>query len=338
MTHTKLQRAIALREQGEPEAAMRLLEDVVRKEPGHAQAWYQLAWVHDVLGLEREAVPHYERALRCGLAGEDRAGALLGLGSTLRTLGRYEESLVLFEEAVREYPGRREFQTFRAMTLHNLNRHAEAMAILLSQLAETSGDSGIAAYRNAIGFYADQLDRVWEAGAEEAAGTITLRKGVQEHPREEEKRTMDLPKPEPALSAEESGYVRNRLIAYNASRLPEAYRDRYEEINLVQREADGRIIGGVLSVCCWNWLEIDILWVDDAYRGRGVGSALLEAAEREARKRDCAFVKLNTFSFQAPAFYARHGYAELAVIEDAPAGHRHYYFIKPLRHEGDNRS
>ncbi|SFI50732.1 Tetratricopeptide repeat-containing protein [Paenibacillus sp. UNC496MF] len=338
MKQTNLQRAIALRERGEPEAAKRVLEQLVEEEPGNAEAWYQLAWVHDVMELEREAVPHYERALRCGLAGDDRAGALLGLGSTLRTLGRYEQSLDLFDEAVREYPGRREFQTFRAMTLHNLNRHAEAMAILLSQLAETSGDSGIAAYGKAIGFYADKLDRARGASPEEAAGTLTVRPGVQEELRVAEKRTMNLPKPEAAASADESGCVRDRLIAYNASRLPEAYRGRYEEINLVQRDADGRIIGGVLSVYCWNWFEVDILWVDDAYRGRGAGSALLEAAEREARMRGCAFVKLNTFSFQAPAFYARHGYAELAVIEDAPAGHRHYYFIKKLQHEGDNRS
>ncbi|NBD22340.1 GNAT family N-acetyltransferase [Paenibacillus sp. T1] len=148
---------------------------------------------------------------------------------------------------------------------------------------------------------------------------------------------MNLRMPEPASSREVSTYIRNRLIAFNSSRLPEALGSRYEEIDLVQRDADGRIVGGILSVYCWNWIEVDILWVDDACRGQGYGSALLAAVERAAEERGCTFVKLNTFSFQAPAFYKKHGYEELAVIDNAPLGHRHYYLIKPLQHEGDRK-
>lgn len=131
-------------------------------------------------------------------------------------------------------------------------------------------------------------------------------------------------------SDEESRYVRNRLIEFNAGQLPDDLKNRYEEINLHLKDDEGNVIAGLLSVLCWNWLEVDILWVDARYRKQGQGSKLLMEAEKIAREKGCTFIKLNTFSFQAPDFYKKHGYREIAVIDDAPRGFKHYYFMKEL--------
>lgn len=156
-----LERAILLRQEGKIQEAIEILQEIAVQDPENAQLWYQLAWAHDSLGLEREAVPHYEKALSLGLPGEDRAGAILGLGSTYRTLGQYEQAKVWFEKGMSEFPERREFEVFYAMVLYNLGEHAQAMKRLLVQLADTSSDKGITDYSRAIRFYADQLDRVW---------------------------------------------------------------------------------------------------------------------------------------------------------------------------------
>jgi TolA-binding protein len=100
--------------------------------------------------------------LELGLAGKERRGALLGLGSTLRTLGEYEEAQAVFEEAMKAFPEAREFNVFYAMVLYNLRKHEEAMAVLLGQLADTSADEGIRIYSRAIRFYAGRLDRIWD--------------------------------------------------------------------------------------------------------------------------------------------------------------------------------
>lgn len=86
----ELEKAIALREAGNAVEAKRLLLQLYAAEPYHPEILYQCAWVHDTLGEEKEAIPFYRAALEHGLGGKDRRGALLGLGSTYRTLGQYE--------------------------------------------------------------------------------------------------------------------------------------------------------------------------------------------------------------------------------------------------------
>ncbi|NIK71718.1 MULTISPECIES: tetratricopeptide repeat protein [unclassified Paenibacillus] len=158
----ELEIAVQLRESGQLEESRLMLLALVERYPANPSVCYQCAWVHDTMGLEREAVPYYQKSIELGLSGEDRQGAYLGWGSTCRTLGMYAEAQSVFREAISEYPDNREFQVFYAMVLYNLREHGAAMEILLKQLAETSQDEGIQSYRKALLFYADKLDQRWD--------------------------------------------------------------------------------------------------------------------------------------------------------------------------------
>ena len=68
----------------------------------------------------------------------------------------------------------------------------------------------------------------------------------------------------------------------------------------------------------------------DDVRGQGYGSQLLTAAEAEGRQRGCEVAVLDTYSFQAPEFYRRHGYAVCGVIEGYPDDQRKYLMKKRL--------
>ncbi|MDT9686895.1 tetratricopeptide repeat protein [Streptomyces sp. P9(2023)] len=153
--------AIGLREQGRTEAARDRLVELAARWPQDAEVAYQTAWAHDVLGLEAEAVPYYERALtasRTGLSEEDRRGALLGLGSTFRVLGRYEEAVATLRGAVEEFPDDGALRTFLAMALFNTGDHHESARLLLRLVAATSDDASVRRYRPAIEYYAEDLD------------------------------------------------------------------------------------------------------------------------------------------------------------------------------------
>jgi tetratricopeptide (TPR) repeat protein len=158
----RLARAVGLRQAGEAEEARVILLALVDERPEDAEVLYQTAWTHDTLGLEREAVAYYRRALDAGLAGEERRGALLGLGSTYRALGEYVRAEETLRQGVVEFPDDRAMQVFLAMALYNRGRHGEAMGLVLRNLAETSDDTRIRRYERAILYYAPDLDRTWE--------------------------------------------------------------------------------------------------------------------------------------------------------------------------------
>ncbi|MER7171474.1 tetratricopeptide repeat protein [Streptomyces mesophilus] len=155
----QLSTAVRLREAGRRAEAREILVALAERFPQDVEVAYQTAWVHDALGLEAEAVPYYLTATSApGLSPQERAGALLGLGSTYRALGRYPESVATLEAACAEFPEDTALRAFLAMALHNSGRGKEGMEILLKLLAATSGDPRISAYRPAFEEYAKDLD------------------------------------------------------------------------------------------------------------------------------------------------------------------------------------
>lgn len=157
----RLARAVALREGGELEQARELLLRLRADFPGDAQIAVQTAWVHDSMGSEHEAVGHYEAAIAGGLSDDDLQPALLGLGSTLRTLGRDEDSDRVFRQGIERFPDFRPLRVFHAMTEYNLGKSREAVGHLLAVLLETTSDPAILRYRRSLGAYAGDLDRSW---------------------------------------------------------------------------------------------------------------------------------------------------------------------------------
>jgi GNAT superfamily N-acetyltransferase len=97
---------------------------------------------------------------------------------------------------------------------------------------------------------------------------------------------------------------------------------------LAHRAADGTLLAGLVAEVVLDWLFLEKFWVDDSLRGQGIGSAMLGQAEAEARKRGAVGVHLYTSSFQAPAFYHRHGFTALGTLGGRPAGHTRFWFGK----------
>ena len=153
--------AIQLREAQKQEEARELLLELHAEFPNDPQVNYHCAWIHDLLGLEREAIPFYEKAVREGLSGDELKGALLGMGSTYRCIGKYQKAKETFQRALELFPERNEYKVFLAMTYYNLGEYAKGMELLLNSLAETSKDEGVIRYQRAIRFYADKLDETW---------------------------------------------------------------------------------------------------------------------------------------------------------------------------------
>ncbi|KOP78602.1 hypothetical protein AMS59_12265 [Lysinibacillus sp. FJAT-14745] len=158
----RLQHIITLRENGRLEEANQLMVALVQEQPENGYYQFQCAWTYDSLGKEQEAVPHYEKAIQLGLKPEFLVDAYVGLGSTYRTLGQYEQSKRILEQALSEFPEAEHVKVFYAMTLYNLSEHSKAMETLLNTVIHTTQYEGIKDYSKAIKFYSDKLDQTWE--------------------------------------------------------------------------------------------------------------------------------------------------------------------------------
>ncbi len=100
-----------------------------------------------------------------------------------------------------------------------------------------------------------------------------------------------------------------------------------QTLALFLRDENGVVVGGAYGWTAFGWLRIDVLWVREDLRGRGFGKQLLLAAEAEGMRRGCQYATLDSFSFQAPELYKKHGYIEFAVL-DKIAGDQTWHFLK----------
>jgi GNAT superfamily N-acetyltransferase len=116
------------------------------------------------------------------------------------------------------------------------------------------------------------------------------------------------------------------LRAYNHAAVGRA---DYRPLAVTVRDR-GKIVGGVVAETFFGWMFVNMLWVSEAHRGQGWGRSLMEAAEAEARKRGVRNVYLDSFSFQAPKFYAKLGYREFGRLNGFPSGHSRHWMTKAL--------
>ena len=113
------------------------------------------------------------------------------------------------------------------------------------------------------------------------------------------------------------------IRSYNRSKREKA---ESEPLNLYVEDDKGELMAGLVAETFGNWLEIEYLFVKEEFRGQGIGSQLLQQAESEAKKKNCRYVFVNTYQFQAPNFYQKQGYKEVFTLTDYPyTGQRHYY-------------
>ena len=73
----------------------------------------------------------------------------------------------------------------------------------------------------------------------------------------------------------------------------------------------------IAGVSGWDTLHVDMLWVTDELRGRGVGSHLLSEIEREAKSKGAYLARLDAIN-TAAGFFINRGYEVITAYEDEP--------------------
>lgn len=117
------------------------------------------------------------------------------------------------------------------------------------------------------------------------------------------------------------------LIRYNRQ---QAGTLRYTRTVLAVRDGKDQLVGGAILQSYWKETYVELLWLSARARRLGVGSRLMQEAERRARKRGSVLLHLNTYSFQAPGFYEKLGFKRLGGMSGSPAGESRHFYAKKL--------
>jgi ribosomal protein S18 acetylase RimI-like enzyme len=97
------------------------------------------------------------------------------------------------------------------------------------------------------------------------------------------------------------------------------------------------LLGGLIAQSWWRETYIELLWLASRARGAGLGGSLIKEAERRAQRRGSRVIHLNTYSFQAPAFYESQGYKRVGTISGSPQGANRHIYFKRLRAKGSQK-
>lgn len=130
-------------------------------------------------------------------------------------------------------------------------------------------------------------------------------------------------------SEEDGEYIDNQLYAYNLPFLNPAH--EYIKINRKLVDRDGRVVAAIMAGVNgfdtgWIWK----IWVDEAYRGQGLGTLLLKHFEKKAKEKGGRkIIALEIYDWNID-FFLKNGYHVAGSLPDLPKEHSYYVVDKDL--------
>ena len=126
--------------------------------------------------------------------------------------------------------------------------------------------------------------------------------------------------------------VREGLSKYTSKEAGELHKKHpNKRLNLVLKNRQNIIIGGLLAFSTLKAVNFECLWVDENYRNRGYGKALLERLERNAVENGAQSLLIMVYSFQSLEFFQRNGFEIFGSSDNYPHSITEYYLIKWLK-------
>lgn len=131
--------------------------------------------------------------------------------------------------------------------------------------------------------------------------------------------------PEPADRAP----IAAGVLAFNDPKFGPA---RLRPLAVLLRDKANATVGGLWGRTVYDWLYVELLFVPEDLRGRGLGRELMRRAEDEASTRGCLGAWIDTFDDGARVLYERLGFERFGELDGQPRGGRRTFYRKaPLQ-------
>ena len=130
------------------------------------------------------------------------------------------------------------------------------------------------------------------------------------------------------LNEQQVEQIEEKLTAFDDRFIPQ----KLEGSIQIGIEENGKIVAG-LDACITTFkiLYVSNMFVEEAYRRRGLGKRLMEEMEKRAMSMGVNTIRLDTFSWQGKEFYEALGYQVAGSYENTLDGYAEYFFVKRLK-------
>lgn len=109
--------------------------------------------------------------------------------------------------------------------------------------------------------------------------------------------------------------IYNGLKSFNLKHFPD---EEMQSLACVAEDPGGNFLGGLTGQIFTNTLFVEFLWLDDSNRSAGIGSKLMAEVEQQAKQLGVTDIYLDTYTFQAPGFYAKLSFEEVGRYTGFP--------------------
>ena len=128
---------------------------------------------------------------------------------------------------------------------------------------------------------------------------------------------------------EQGEYVDDKLEEYCLTKIPKKH--DYIKLNRKFVDKDGKLVAGIMAgVGEWDTAWIWVIWTEEEYRNKGLGSELLAHFEKQAKAKGATSVVAEEVFDWNLNFFLKNGYEIAQKLDNFPKGHTFYVVRKDL--------
>jgi N-acetylglutamate synthase-like GNAT family acetyltransferase len=126
-------------------------------------------------------------------------------------------------------------------------------------------------------------------------------------------------------NAENDKIIRDGIINFNSQILKE----KAAHFSIFAKE-NNQVIAGALIWEHSDALYIDVLWCDEGYRNKGIGTKIIAMINQVAIDKHVSKIFVDTYAFQAQKFYQKQGFYRIGIVPEYMLGHDRIFMRKDV--------